>query len=174
MLLLSTLTLLTQTTARSGFMLPDWGVWLSIGVVLCLIELFIPKHLVGKFRLVPTIMGVNCAIVAFLLWRTTRYFAPNLQIMYWMFLCTAELLWFRPIFFSKQQKKFIVPNASEARTVTAILPGEVGRVIYEGTSWQARCEGPEPVAPNQTVYVLRREGNTLVVAPENLFKFDRN
>jgi membrane protein implicated in regulation of membrane protease activity len=37
-------------------------------------------------------------------------------------------------------------------------------VIYEGASWKARNEDDQgAIAPRQKVYVLRREGNTLIV-----------
>lgn len=60
-------------------------------------------------------------------------------------------------------------DAKEAQTMTEISAGQTGRVLYEGNSWRARCEDElEVIAPNQKVYVVRREGNTLIVVPRNL------
>lgn len=64
----------------------------------------------------------------------------------------------------------MIPDATEAKTITEILPGQTGRVKYEGCSWKACCTNKQvAIAPNQKVYVLRREGNTLIIAPDNLF-----
>lgn len=57
----------------------------------------------------------------------------------------------------------------EATTLTEIKPGEVGRVLCEGYSWQARSEDQDQaIAPNQKVYVVRREGTTLFVIPTSI------
>ncbi|MEL7354902.1 MAG: NfeD family protein, partial [Cyanobacteria bacterium J06560_5] len=61
--------------------------------------------------------------------------------------------------------------ATEARTTTEILPGKTGRVIYEGNSWQARCEDDQvAIAPDQEVFVVQRKGNTLIVIPLSTFQ----
>jgi membrane protein implicated in regulation of membrane protease activity len=78
------------------------------------------------------------------------------------------VLWVRPLFL--QPKKKIQADATEAKTLIEIKPGEVGRVLYEGSSWQARCEDKSiALAANQRVYVLRREGNMLIIVPEDFF-----
>jgi membrane protein implicated in regulation of membrane protease activity len=92
-----------------------------------------------------------------------------LQIAYLMGLSTACVIWVRPMLLRK--KKFTVLDATEAQTLTDILPGQTGQVLYEGCLWQARSDGYQgAIAPNQRVYVMRREGNTLIVLPENLFQ----
>jgi len=46
--------------------------------------------------------------------------------------------------------------------------GKEGRVLYEG-NFLARCDDHNlAIAPNQKVYLVRREGTTLIVLPENL------
>ena len=62
-------------------------------------------------------------------------------------------------------------EATEARTTTEIAPGQVGRVIYEGNSWQAKCSDENAsVGPNQEVFVIERKGNTLIVMPLSTFQ----
>jgi membrane protein implicated in regulation of membrane protease activity len=62
-----------------------------------------------------------------------------------------------------------IADSQEAKTLTEIPPGETGRVIYEGNSWQARCEDTKAtIPPNQNVIVVGRKGTTLIVLPENL------
>ncbi|TAD93825.1 MAG: NfeD family protein, partial [Oscillatoriales cyanobacterium] len=75
-------------------------------------------------------------------------------------------IWIRPIFIVR--KKFVIPEATEATSISEILSGETGMVIYEGASWKARNEDNQVIAPRQKVYVLRREGNTLIVVPDKL------
>jgi membrane protein implicated in regulation of membrane protease activity len=68
-----------------------------------------------------------------------------------------------------KRKVSAIEDSKEAETLTEILPGEAGRVLYEGNSWRARCEDDKlAIPPKQKVYVVRREGTTLIVVPEHL------
>ena len=134
--------------------------WVIIGVVLCLLELMLPT------AFVESALGVSAFVVAPL---TLIVPSVNYQIALWVLL-SLLVLW--------ALKRFI-PNhtapalreATEARTTTAIAPGQVGRVIYEGNSWQARCSDDQvSIEPNQEVFVVERKGNTLVVMPLSSFQ----
>jgi len=160
---------LAQATNQSAFTISPALFWLGSGITLCLTELFLPKTWAKKYKLVPLIMALSAFVVALFIWRYGYLRDPRLQIAYWMGLSTACVIWIRPMFLKK--KKFTVPDATEARTLTEILPGQTGQVLYEGCLWQARTEGyKEAIALNQKVYVVRREGNILIVLPENLFQ----
>ncbi|MFP4101992.1 NfeD family protein [Coleofasciculus sp.] len=162
-------TILAQATTKSAFISHPSLFWLGSGVVLCLLELFLPKAFSQKFRLVPLSMGIISLIIAFSLFRMTRFVAFRWQVAYWMLLSTASIIWIRPMLLKR--KKFKVPEATEARTLTEIFPGETGRVLYEGSSWAARCQEWQMSIPvNQTVYVVGQEDNTLIVLPEHLFR----
>ena len=142
--------------------------WFAFGIVLCLLELFLPKTLVTYYRFVPLFSGICSLLVAFLLFRANRVPEFKYQILYWMGLSLASVLWIRPMI--RKRKKYVVREATEAKTVTEILAGETGRVLYEGCVWQAYCEDRTcAIASHQKVYVLRREGNTLVVVPDRIF-----
>lgn len=159
---------LAKATPLSTFTVRPYLFWFSGAVVFCLIELFLPNTWAKQFKLVPLIMGVNSLVVAFFEWRYAFLDDTRLQIAYWMGLSTACAIWVRPMLLRK--KKFTVLDATEAQTLTEILPGQTGQVLYEGCLWQARTEGYEgAIASNQRVYVVRREGNSLIVLPENLF-----
>ncbi|MBE9064649.1 NfeD family protein [cf. Phormidesmis sp. LEGE 11477] len=134
--------------------------WLIIGIGFCLMEALIPS------AFLESALGVSAFGVALL-----SLFVPgvNYQIVLWMLL-SALIFW--------ALKRF-VPNrtapalrrATEARTTTAIQPGKIGRVIYEGNSWQARCEDRQvSIEPDQEVFVLERKGNTLIVMPLSVFQ----
>lgn len=132
--------------------------WLVAGIILCLMELFLPTAFV-EFMMGLSALGV--AGVSLIL----PYF--GLQVALWMiFSLTLVILTRR---FLPKRKAYQIEGATEAQTLTEILPGETGRVLYEGNSWSARCEEVDrAIAPHQRVYVLRREGNILIVVPQNL------
>lgn len=171
--------LLAQVTSKSGFIFSPPLFWLVAGVCLCLIEVFLPQLWSRKAKFIPLMMGVSALIVSLILWRAgmtlgfiwqyIMYDGFNLQILYWMGLSLSLVIWIRPMFF--RSKNYTVRDATEALALTEILPGKTGRVLYEGSSWQAACENYEvAILPNQKVYVLRVEGNTLIVVPEHLFR----
>ena len=135
-------------------------IWVIIGVALCAMELLIPS------AFIESALGVSAFIVALLSFAVPGW---NYQIVLWM---VISLLTFWAL-------KRLVPNrtapalreATEARTTTAIAPGQTGRVIYEGNSWQARCEDSKvSIEPDQEVFVVERRGNTLIVIPLSTFQ----
>ncbi len=150
--------------------------WLIVGVVLSAIDLFIQKTQPQRYRFYVLMMGVSALIESFILWRgaiafnfswaNVMYEDFDWQIFYWMGISLALSIWIRPIFIVR--KKFVIPESTEATTISEILSGETGMVIYEGASWKARNEDSQGIAPRQKVYVLRREGNTLIVVPDKL------
>jgi membrane protein implicated in regulation of membrane protease activity len=134
-------------------------VWLLAGSVLCLSELFLPSAFVAFM------MGISAFVVALLsqfglsLW---------LQVVIWLLLSTMLVLLSRR-FLQPRRRKSKIQDAIIAETLTEIPAGKTGRVLYEGNSWRARCDDDKlEVAPHQRVYVVRREGTTLIVMPENL------
>lgn len=133
-------------------------VWLLAGSVLCLSELFLPSAFVAFM------MGISAFAVALLsqfglsLW---------LQVAIWLLLSTMLVLLSRR--FLQPRRKSKIQDAIIAETLTEIPAGKAGRVLYEGNSWRARCDDDKlDVAPHQRVYVVRREGTTLIVMPENI------
>lgn len=160
---------LAKATSLSTFTVSPSLFWFSSGVVFCLIELFLPNTWAKQYKLVPLIMGVSSLVLALFQWRYAFLEDGRLQIIYWMGLSTTCVIWVRPMLLRK--KKFTHLDATEAQTLTEILPGQTGQVLYEGCLWQARTEGYQgAIASHQRVYVVRREGNILIVLPENLFQ----
>ncbi|MGD1866195.1 MAG: NfeD family protein [Phormidesmis sp.] len=142
--------------------MPPAFIWVIVGVVLCLMELLLPT------AFIESAFGVSAFAIAFLTLLIPSLSA-NLQIVVWMAL-SFLVFW--------ALKRFIPNNtapslrqATEARTTTEILPGQAGRVIYEGNSWQARCEDHGVSIPSdQEVFVVERKGNTLIVIPLSSFQ----
>ena len=134
-------------------------IWLIAGACLCLSELFIPTAFVAFM------MGISAFIVALLslvvgnLW---------LQALSWLLLSTSLIVLSRK-YISPPRRKSKIRDAVLGETITEIPPGKTGRVLYEGNSWRARCDDEKAfIAPYQRVYIVRREGTTLIVMPENL------
>jgi membrane protein implicated in regulation of membrane protease activity len=133
-------------------------IWLVAGAVLCVMELVLPT------AFVESTLGVSAFLVAMV-----ALVVPSLtvQIVLWVLLSIVFILLLRR--FAPQQTPYVLQSSTEARTLTPILPGETGRVLYEGNSWQARCEDDSAtIAENQRVTVTRRRGNTLYVMSEKL------
>lgn len=156
--------------------------WFAFGSGLCAMEFCLPVKFAQRYRFLFLFPGLVALLVAVFAWRYSLFnlqlfdlqvfFGFQLQFIYWTLLSVACVIWVRPMLLP--QRRYQLPSATEAKTTTAILPGEIGRVQYEGCSWPAYCENcTEAIAPNQTVSVLRQEGNTLVVAPKMLFGRDR-
>ncbi|QYO63757.1 NfeD family protein [Leptolyngbya sp. 7M] len=132
--------------------------WLTAGLILCLMELVLPT------AFVELTMGVSALIVGVIAW-----FVPSLtvQVVLWLLLSIALTVLLRRLL--PKRSRTIIEDAKEAKTLTEIAPGETGRVLYEGNSWQARCEDDRmTIAPDQRVYVVGRRGTTLIVIPESL------
>ncbi|MGD1910640.1 MAG: NfeD family protein [Rivularia sp. (in: cyanobacteria)] len=134
-------------------------IWLIAGACLCLSELFIPTAFVAFM------MGISAFLVALLslvlgnLW---------LQALCWLLLSTSLIVLSRK-YISPPRRKSKIRDAILAETITEIPAGKTGRVLYEGNSWRARCDDDKVlIAPYQRVYIVRREGTTLIVMPENI------
>lgn len=135
--------------------------WLTAGVILCLMELVLPT------AFVELTMGVSAVIVGCIAW-----FVPSItvQVVLWLLLSIGLSGLLRRALPKRSHAS--IEDAKEAKTLTEISPGETGRVLYEGNSWQARCEDEElAIAPDQRVYVVGRRGTTLIVLPESLIRF---
>ncbi len=134
-------------------------IWLIAGACLCLSELFIPTAFVAF------LMGISAFLVALLSLVLSNLW---LQALCWLLFSTSLIVLTRK-YISLPRRKSRIRDAILAETITEIPPGKTGRVLYEGNSWQARCDDEQTFIPaEQRVYVLRREGTTLIVMPENL------
>ena len=134
--------------------------WLLAGILLCLMELFVPT------AFVELMMGLSALVVA-----AVSLIVPyaNIQVLLWMILSVGSIVGLRR--WLPSRRVATIEDAREAEALTEILPGQTGRVLYEGNSWQARCEAGEmAIAPRQRVIVIGREGNTLIVISEGLLK----
>jgi membrane protein implicated in regulation of membrane protease activity len=134
--------------------------WLIAGVALCVLELIVPT------AFIELTMGISAIAIAVL-----AMFVPSLGIQVAVWLALSLTLTFLSRRFLPKPRNRSIEDSQEAKTLTGILPGEVGRVLYEGNSWQARCADDDlAIGANQKVYVVERRGTTLIVMPENLLR----
>ncbi|WP_089093892.1 NfeD family protein [Nodularia sp. NIES-3585] len=137
-------------------------IWLVAGSFLCLMEFVFPS------AFVQFMMGISALIVAVL----SRLGLGNLwlQVTAWLLLSTVLIVLSRR-FLQPRRRESKIQDTVLAQTLTEIPAGETGRVLYEGNSWRAQCDDEQlSVAPNQRVYVVRRQGTTLIVMPDNLLR----
>ena len=122
-------------------------------------------ELVLPTAFVALTMGLSAFVVAVV---SLIFPHLSLQVFLWLVLSTAFILLSRRLL-PPPRRQSKIQDALVAETLTEIPPGKEGRVLYEGNSWRARLDDREQaIAPNQRVYVVRREGTTLIVVPENL------
>ncbi len=134
-------------------------IWLIVGACFCLSELFIPTAFVAFM------MGISAFIVALLSLAIGNLW---LQAICWLLLSTSLIVLARK-YISPPRRKSKIRDAVLGETITEIPAGKTGRVLYEGNSWRAQCDDEQAfIAPYQRVYVVRREGTTLIVMPENI------
>lgn len=135
-------------------------IWLLAGIVLCLMELLLPT------AFVQFMMGISAFVVALL-----SYLGLGnvwLQVILWLLL-SSLLVVFSRRFLQPKRRKSKITDTVIGETITEIPVGKTGRVLYEGNSWRARCDDDKLSVPaDQKVYVVRREGTTLIVMPENI------
>ena len=134
--------------------------WVIVGTVLCLMELFLPT------AFVESALGLSAFVVA-LLALVVPWF--SMQIALWAIFSLAFIFLLKR--FVPKRTPYTLQDSTEARTLTTIPPGQTGRVLYEGNSWQARCDDETMTIPaDHPVIVISRSGNTLFVVPESALK----
>ncbi|QUS59885.1 NfeD family protein [Synechocystis sp. PCC 7339] len=133
--------------------------WIVAGTILCLVEVIFPVDFVA------VVMGLSAVATAGVALLVPGSFA--LQSLCWLGLSVLSIILLRR-FLPHPRQKSILRDAVEGQCLMAILPGETGRVLYEGNSWRAECQDPDvAIAIDEKVYVVGRSGNTLLVYPAN-------
>lgn len=132
------------------------SLWLIAGVALCLMEAVLPT------AFTELTLGISAIIVGLLAFVIPQV---GIQVALWLILSVLFLVLFRRFMHTKPPR--LLEDSREAQALTEIMPGQLGRVIYEGNSWQALSESDRAIAPNQPVVVIGRRGTTLIVMALN-------
>jgi membrane protein implicated in regulation of membrane protease activity len=87
----------------------------------------------------------------------------GIQLLIWSILSVALAVILRGMV-PRESRDLDPPTKAE---VSVSIPrGGMGEVAYEGTLWSARCQVSDvAIAAGQTVYVVGRQDNTLLVMP---------
>ncbi len=133
--------------------------WIIVAGILCSIEFIFPTAFVSFM------MGIAALLVA-----VVSLFLPQYILLVGLWLLFSTVLTFlsRRVFTPKR-KISITGDDSEATAISGIPAGSAGRVLYEGNSWRAKCaDETRDIAPNEPVYIVRKQGNTLIVLPSRM------
>ena len=135
--------------------------WVIVTVagILCSMEIVFPTAFVSFM------MGIAALLVAIVSMFLPQY---TLLIGLWLLFSTGLIFLSRRLFTPKR-KLSITGDDSEATAISGIPAATVGRVLYEGNSWQAKCaDETRDIAPNEALYIVSRKGNTLIVLPSRM------
>lgn len=135
--------------------------WLVVGGILCSMEFVFPTAFVSFM------MGIAALMVAIV-----SLFLPQYTILMglWLIFATGLTILSRRLFTPKR-KISITGDDSEATAISGIPAGSAGRVLYEGNSWRAKCaDKTRDIAPNEAVFVVSKQGNTLIVLPSKMLE----
>lgn len=112
-------------------------------------------------------MGLSAIIVAIISLAVTQL---SWQIALWMVFSLAFVLLSGRLL-PKSKSSSQTGDDLTGEMLTEILPGQSGRVMYEGASWRAESDYEErPIRAGEKVYVVRKQGNTLIVLPQKLLE----
>jgi membrane protein implicated in regulation of membrane protease activity len=135
-------------------------VWLSLGILLLLVEVTTGGFWVGFF-------GLGAIAVGALVWFGVIE-SLNAQIAAFVLASVLPLLLFRRSLVAwLNRDKPIVPIGDAAGqtavVVSEIAPGAVGRVEFQGSTWDAEALSGEHFAPNSRVRIVKQDGTRLFV-----------
>ncbi len=140
-----------------------WWQWVSIGILLLLLEMMTP----GGFYLF--FIGIAAVLAG-----AAAAFIPSalIQIIIFIVLMTINISFFRKKLVERVKKstprsdrhEFIGEEGSAKETIAA---GGEGMVEVRGTTWQARNAGETELPANASCTVISRDGLRLVVKPKS-------
>lgn len=127
--------------------------WLAGGFVFLGLGLVVGEPVMAALGIAAIITAIAALSVPSLI----------LQLIIWGILSIALAIVLRGMV--PKQSKDLRSNIDA--TVSETIPkGGLGVVSYEGAIWKARCQISDiAVTPGQTVHVVGRQGNTLIVLP---------
>jgi membrane protein implicated in regulation of membrane protease activity len=144
-----------------GIEISPSGLWLIVGTALCLLELIVPTAFTA------VCLGMSALLVSLLALVLPSW--VGLQIAIWMLGSCGFVAWGYHTNKKRTPRKIL--EATEAEALTAMMPNQTGRVLYEGASWRAKCaEGVDSIEPQEKLHVVGREGNLLIVMPMHLLE----
>ncbi len=132
---------------------PAYMVWLLLGLMLLATSTIALEPIVAAIGIAAIVTAIAALTVP----------SVAIQLLIWGLLSVAMAMLLRS-FVPKQSQDLSPPSEGQ---VSATIPrGGVGEVSYEGSYWSARCQVSDvTLTAGETVYVVGRQGNTLIVLP---------
>jgi len=140
-------------------MLEAWMIWLGIGILCMIIEIFTPGFYFMSIGLGAILTGLASLIFSGTVW----------QILIFAFVTFIVFL------FTRKLSKKIMSKTSKETNIYA-LKGKMGRVVkeipedgrgyvkVEGEEWSAKASNNQKIAKDRKVKILEVEGNKLIVS----------
>ncbi|MDZ7267308.1 MAG: NfeD family protein [candidate division KSB1 bacterium] len=137
----------------------DWLLWLLVGIVLNILEIFFPGF-------IPACFGFGCFAAAI---AAALDFDLTVQIAVFTATTFIVFLSIRPVFLKVLSRNTHTVATNTERLVGMIgltleeVSGLQGQVKLEGEIWSSRSDDGRRLPPGTRVRVLRVEGNKLIV-----------
>lgn len=135
-------------------------VWLSLGILLLLVEVTTGGFWVGFF-------GLGAIVTGSLLWFGVVE-TLNVQLAVFVLASVLPLVLFRRSLVRwLNRDKPIVPIGDAAGQTAVVVaeigPGTIGRVEFQGSTWDAESLAGEQLAQGARVRIVRQDGTRLFV-----------
>src|SRR5512137_244306 len=101
--------------------------WLIAGAILCFMEAVFPVAFVAFM------MGISAIGVAAIALVVPHF---SVQVILWLSFSTLLVVGSRRFLPNKKALQSQLGDSQEGQTLTEIIPGQPGRVLYEGNSWR--------------------------------------
>jgi membrane protein implicated in regulation of membrane protease activity len=141
-------------------MFPPFVLWLSLGVVLLIVEVVTGGFWIGFF-------GVGGLVTALALW-TDAIAGLNAQLAVFLLASVLPLAVLRKPLMAWLNRDAQATRINDAAgqiavVVQDIVPPGVGRVEYQGSTWEAESAAGERLTANTRVQIVRQDGTRLSV-----------
>lgn len=148
--------ILSQTGQQSSWLYsqPPYQIWLLAGLLGLGVNLLLFEPTIAALSIAAIITSIAALSIN----------SVTVQILIWAILSVTIALVLRG--FVPAESAPGLEDPAEAEVCTTIPRGGTGEVSYEGSYWSARCQISDvAISAGQTVHVIGREGNTLIVMP---------
>jgi inner membrane protein len=134
-------------------------IWIIIGFVLFLLEFLLPGLILFFFAVGAWIVGILCLFTDL---------SINQQLIVFLISSVVTILllrkWLSKILWKRKHSTELLEDeflGKTAKALTAILPGENGKVDFKGTTWQAASE--DTIEKGENVIIIGNESILLLV-----------
>lgn len=133
--------------------------WLIAGIALLGFEILVPELIAGAIGLAALVTSV-----------AALFLPVGFQVAVFVGLAITFVIWGRKLV---PRDSPALEESRDARALEAIPAGRKGRVRYAGSNWNARCiHDTVSITADQELYVVERQGNTLLVMPAKMLSGD--